>query len=241
MRSIESVVMAQSRHDRYSLAALLLSAGLLGGCSGVPTSPPASEVTAPEGMVYVQAGEFLTGSKDFEADPDVGALRTVAIGAFFIDRTEVSNAEVKKVWPEHSIFPGQEEMPATELSWNQTVDILARMGKRLPTSLEWEKAARGTDGRTFPWGNDADFEGRAHVGTPKEHTSCAWGDLVAVTSNPKGASPYGLLNTVGNAFEWVADPPTEQRPYHIIRGGAFGYPPLNNRLDTVTYEQPGAT
>lgn len=198
-------------------------------------------------MVYVPGGEFLTGSEKYASDPDIGPLRKVYVGPFFIDKTEVSNAEVKKVWPEHKIFPGQSNMPATELSWNQTVEVLSRMGKRLPTSLEWEKAARGEDGRTYPWGNEAVFAGRAHVGKPQEHKehedhqSCSWGQMKEVTSNRLGASPYGLLNTVGNAFEWVGDPPTEQRPYHLIRGGAFGYPEHHNRLDTVTLEQPGST
>lgn len=193
-------------------------------------------------MAYVPGGEFLTGSEKYAGDPDIGPLRTVYVGPFYIDKTEVSNAEVKRVYPQHKVFPGQENMPATELSWNLTVDVLSRMGKRLPSSLEWEKATRGEDGRTYPWGNEAVFEGRAHVGKPKkDHTSCAFGEMMAVDANPAGASPYGLLNAVGNAFEWVGDPPTSQRPYHVIRGGAFGYPEHHNRLDTVTFEQPGAT
>jgi formylglycine-generating enzyme required for sulfatase activity len=200
-------------------------------------------------MAYVPAGEFLTGSEKNSFEPDIGPLRKVYVGPFYIDKTEVSNAQVKKVWPEHVVMPGQGDKPATALSFNQTVDVLSRMGKRLPSSLEWEKASRGEDGRIYPWGNQPDFAGRAHVGKPgahpghgeKGHTSCSWGELMAVASNPGGASPYGLLNTVGNAFEWVGDEPTAQRPFHMIRGGAFGYPDHYNRLDSVTYEQPGAT
>jgi iron(II)-dependent oxidoreductase len=195
-------------------------------------------------MVYVPGGEFTTGSEKNAFEPDIGPLRKVYVGPFFIDKTEVSNAEVKKVWPEHRVLPGQANKPATALSFNQTVDVLSRMGKRLPTSMEWEKAARGEDGRTYPWGNEAKFANRAHVGKPQDHkghTACGWGELMAVDSYPEGASPYGLLNTVGNAFEWVGDQPTSQRPYHMIRGGAFGYPEHYNRLDSVTYEQPGAT
>lgn len=192
-------------------------------------------------MVYVPAGEFLTGSEEFHSDPSVGPLRTVTIPAFFIDKTEVSNAEVKKVWPEHSFPEGQENHPATGLSWEQSVDVLAKMGKRLPSQLEWEKAARGTDGRIYPWGSEPEFEGRAHVGTPREQPSCGWGVLVEVTANPEGASPYGLLNTLGNAWEWVCDPPTRNRPYHLIKGGAYGYSIQYQRLDNVSFEQPGAT
>lgn len=199
------------------------------------------------GMVYIPGGEFLTGSEKDSFEPDIGPLRTEFVGPFFIDKTEVSNAAVKAVWPQFTVVKGQEDRPATALSFNETVDVLSRMGKRLPTSLEWEKAARGTDGRIYPWGNEAKFEGRAHVGKPgthkehKDHKACGWGELMPVGSYPEGASPYGLLNTVGNAFEWVGDPPTSSRPYHMIRGGAYGYPNHYSRLDSVTYEQPGAT
>lgn len=192
-------------------------------------------------MVYVPAGRFITGSEEFAQDPSVGPLREVSLPAFYIDKTEVSNAQVKAVWPQHTFGPGEENLPATGLSWEETNRVLDLMGKRLPTALEWEKAARGTDGRIYPWGSEASFEGRAHVGTPREHPGCGWGTLLAVDSNPEGASPYGLLNTLGNAWEWVSDPPTKNQPYHSIKGGAFGYPRQYQRLDNVSFEQPGAT
>lgn len=192
-------------------------------------------------MAYIPGGEFFTGSTDLASDPSVGPLRKVSIPAFFIDKTEMSNAEVKKLKPQHSFPPGAENQPATALSWNEAVEVLALANKRLPSSLEWEKAARGTDGRIYPWGNEAEFEGRAHIGTPRENTSCGWGHLMDVTANEAGKSPFGLLNTVGNAWEWVSDEPTKQRPYHSIKGGAYGYPSHYNRLDNVTFEQPGAT
>jgi formylglycine-generating enzyme required for sulfatase activity len=234
---------------RFHLAwAPLLAAPLLAlACAGGGVAPPASEVVAPEGMVFIPGGVFTTGSDQNAFEPDIGPLRKEYVGPFFIDRTEVSNAAVKQVWPQHRVPPGQADRPATALSFNQTVEVLSRMGKRLPSSLEWEKAARGEDGRIYPWGNDPNFEGRAHVGRPgqqPEHQAgqaCGWGELMPVTAFPEGASPYGLINTVGNAFEWVADAPTRRRPYHMIRGGAYGYPTHYNRLDSVTYEQPGAT
>jgi formylglycine-generating enzyme required for sulfatase activity len=192
-------------------------------------------------MVYIPGGTFLTGSEELASDPTVGPLKKVSIPAFYIDRTEMSNAQVLAVWPEHTFPEGLENHPATGLSYEQTVEVLARAGKRLPTGLEWEKAARGTDGRIYPWGNEAEFENRAHVGTPREDSTCGWGQLVEVTALEEGAGPYGLLNTLGNAWEWVADPPTSTRPYHSIKGGAYGYPAHNNRLDSVSFEQPGAT
>lgn len=219
----------------------LLLVSLAAGCATNYISPPASEVTPPPGMAYVQAGEFITGSEELSSDPSVGPLRKVSLPAFYIDKTEVSNAQVKAVLPEFKFRDGEDDLPATGLSWNQSVEVLAKMGKRLPSSLEWEKASRGTDGRIYPWGSAPSFEGRAHVGTPREHPSCGWGHLVAVSSNPDGASPYGLLNTLGNAWEWVSDPPTSKRPYHMIKGGAYGYPAQYQRLDNVSFEQPGAT
>ena len=192
-------------------------------------------------MAYIPAGEFQTGSSELSGDPDVGPLRTVSIPAFYIDKTEMSNAQVQALWPEHTFAAGLENHPAIGLSWDRAVEVLARAGKRLPTGLEWEKAARGTDGRIFPWGNEAEFTNRAHVGTPRENPSCGWGELREVTAFTEGASPYGLLNTLGNAWEWISDEPTTARPYHSIKGGAYGYSRQYIRLDNVSYEQPGAT
>ena len=221
---------------------------LVSGCAEqAEQGPPVESVTPPTGMAYVPGGTFLTGSDTFASDPDVGPLREARVAAFFIDKTEVSNAEVKAVWPEHSFPKGEEAHPATGLDWDTAQAVLSKMGKRLPTALEWELASRGRDGRVYPWGNDSDSSGKAHVGRPdsseaaKGHKVCAFGQLLPVDSYPDGASPFGLLNTVGNAWEWVSDPPTEQRPYHLIKGGAYGYRDRHNRLDTVSYEQPGTT
>lgn len=194
-------------------------------------------------MAYVPGGTFLTGSEDYATDPDVGPIRPTEIGPFFIDKTEVSNAQVQRVWPQHHYPPGEEDHPATGLDWETAKLVLAKMDKRLPTAQEWELASRGHDGRPFPWGTDPNMEGKAHVGRPSPEApkACAFGQLLPVDSYPEGASPYGLLNTVGNAWEWVSDAPTKQRPYHLIKGGAYGYRERHNRLDTVSYEQPGTT
>ncbi len=217
---------------------------LLGGCSLSDSLQP-PETAPPPGMVTIPGGSFLTGSEEFPGDPDVGQLRTAEVRAFYIDVTEVSNAEVLAVWPEHTYPEGEDHKPATGLAFEQVVEVLSRMDKRLPSKLEWEKAARGEDGRIFPWGNEPVYENRAHVGVPNSkdwgEDACPWGQMVEVTANAAGASPYGLLNTVGNAWEFVGDPPTKTRPYHMIKGGAYGYRPQYNRLDTVSYEQPGVT
>jgi formylglycine-generating enzyme required for sulfatase activity len=92
---------------------------------------------------------------------------------------------------------GFENHPVIENSWFGAVAYCEWSGKRLPTEAEWEKSARGTDGRKFPWGNDPPDRTRAHF-------SAGWNDFRPVGSFPKGASPYGVLDLAGNGWEWVS-------------------------------------
>ena len=157
-------------------------------------------------MVYVPAGEFLMGSTDDdpEAEDNEKPQHTVYLDAFWIDKTEVTNAQYRECveagaceepgcWDDDNFnTPNQ---PVVCVSWHDAQDYAVWVGGRLPTEAEWERAARGTDGRTYPWGNGAPDCSRAN------YSDCE-NRIAPVGSFPAGASPYGALDMVGNVFEW---------------------------------------
>lgn len=175
---------------------------------------------APEGMVVVPAGEFWMGTNDENAAADERPLRWVFLRSFYIDAHEVTNREYKKVIPTHTYANGRDDYSATHILKHEAEAYARAVGKRLPTNAEWEKAARGTDARRYPWGNEF-IPGRSNIGLNEE--------LKPVDSFPEGNSPYGCADMAGNAWEWVSD--TYRDPKHglgeravrgIIRGGAHG-------------------
>lgn len=173
-------------------------------------------------MVRVAGGVFLMGSNDGPADER--PQHAIEVADFLIDRLPVTNAQFARFlevrghqgpgkqrwfdiedsdarihrrdgrWRAH---PGFENHPVVEASWFGALAYCTWLGKRLPTEAQWEKAARGTDGRRFPWGNEPPDRARAHFGG-------GWNDLRPVGSFPKGASPYGALDMAGNGWEWVS-------------------------------------
>jgi formylglycine-generating enzyme required for sulfatase activity len=176
-------------------------------------------------MVLVPAGDFLFGEKKQKR----------ALPAFYIDKTEVTNRAYAQFCKERS-YPlppdFRADLPDYPVVNIRIVDAQAYAKwaqKRLPNTEEWEKAARGTDGRIYPWGNEID-EKRANVSSTS---------LQPVNSFPAGASPYGALNMTGNALEFIDElkapspqalesfarvlnpPPTAQDPWYIIKGGAY--------------------
>jgi formylglycine-generating enzyme required for sulfatase activity len=201
-------------------------------------------------MLLVPAGEFTMGlAEEAGGLPDERPERRVYVSAFWIDRLEVTNRAYAgfvsatghpvpanqnpavTLWEHGLPLPGTEEHPVVNVSWLDAEGYCRWAGKRLPTEAEWEKAARGPDGRRYPWGNDWDLtkanSASYWAGRTVEFQSGAdweafWikGDGARVSREkglkgevltlpvgtfPEAASPYGALDMAGNAAEWVAD------------------------------------
>jgi formylglycine-generating enzyme required for sulfatase activity len=180
-----------------------------------------SKISPQDGMVmfYVPAGEFEMGYADGKADEK--PVHTVYLDAFWIDQTEITNGKYlmcvaagacnQPVQGAHTALrvdsstrdfyygnPEYNEYPVAYANRTQAEEYCRWAGRRLPTEAEWENAARGTDGRLYPWGNE-----------PPNETLLNYdgnlGDTTKVGSYPAGASPYGALDMAGNMWEWTAD------------------------------------
>ncbi len=202
---------------------------------GIAETPAAAQlaptISTPSGnMVLVAAGQFLFGEKK----------EPVSLPAFYIDKTEVTNrayAEFAKA-AGHKLPDGFDtehpDFPVVNVSILDAQAFAKWAEKRLPTAREWEKAARGADGRLYPWGNQQDLA-RANVGTKQIRPVS---DLVA------GASPFGAVNMIGNVWELVdqlstpsaqavatfgkllTPAPGPDEPWYTIRGESFQEPQL---------------
>ena len=181
---------------------------LFGSCA------PQSQVRATDGMpmVRIPAGSFVMGS-DTGNQNHVPAHR-IFLATYWIDQHEVTNRQYAACveagacdppWAFDSetrtVYYKAEEFanyPIQATTWRQADEYCAWAGGRLPTEAEWEKAARGTDQRTYAWGEGAPDCGKANF------DRCV-GDTDAVDANPAGASPYEVVGMAGNVWEWTAD------------------------------------
>jgi formylglycine-generating enzyme required for sulfatase activity len=190
--------------------AVFLSAALAAG-EGETASPSPREIRGADGapMVLVPKGEFIMGSPQgtYIFGDNETPQRRVHLEAFYIDKFEVTNARFRKILTPSQGYMGtfnRDDQPVVGVSWFQANAYCTRVGKRLPTEAEWEKAARGTDGRSYPWGNQPASCDLAVMGGPIP--SCSRGYATwEVGSRPLGASPYGAMDMAGNVTEWVAD------------------------------------
>lgn len=218
-----------------------------------PGQAVAERSRTPAGMVYVPAGAFLMGSNDGDADDDVKPRHSVDLAAYYIDRTEVTNAEFRRFRPDRLFPPGEGERPATNVTCAEAEAYARWAGKRLPTEAEWEKAARGTDGRRYPWGNEWDpgrvaprarrkpDRKRLRFGGASAGCAAGYTRVQPVGSRPAGASPYGCLDMAGNAWEWVQGFYSGNREQRVLRGGAVGYGERSCRTYARAIEGSGAT
>ncbi|MBM3235344.1 formylglycine-generating enzyme family protein [Candidatus Poribacteria bacterium] len=220
-----------------------------------PSLPSATIINPVDGaeMILIPAGEFIMGTSDEQIEEllrqfpdwnrewfaDEQPQHSVIVDGFYIDKYLVTNAQFEQFvkatgykaegdwWKCYT--QGKEYHPVVTVSWNDANAYCNWAGKRLPTEAEWEKAARGTDGRIWPWGNAWDkSKCNSRDGGP--------GTTTPVGSYPAGASPYGVMDTAGNVWEWCADWYDEkyytsapnrnpQGPsvgtYRVLRGGSW--------------------
>lgn len=211
--------------------------------------------------VLVPAGEFIRGCtsdvNNGKCDGDAKPLNAIYVDAFYIDKTEVTNAQYEECVTAGACSapissnsetrksyygnPEYANYPVLRVDWKRAAAYCQWAGKRLPTEAEWEKAARGTDKRLYPWGNTEPtcaMINFARIDAEGNFIPCV-GDTVAVGSYPQNASPYGALDMVGNVREWVNDLYEKEyygdTPYynpqgpswtikgeHLVRGGSWG-------------------
>lgn len=216
---------ARARDDSTREAALIDQAQLRMTLQDSPclTEPLHGHFHRHLGMVRVPAGVFTMGC-DAERHPECQSeerpARRVELPQYYIDRTEVTRSayadcvDADACAPVSAAVGASANAPVTDISHGEARAYCQWRGRDLPSEAEWEKAARGTDGRRYPWGDDppncdlARYDGCGE--TP-----------MSVGSFPAGASPYGVLDMAGSAAEWVAGYYTAQDRQRIVRDDAF--------------------
>ena len=207
-------------------------------------------------MVAIPAGEFIMGTDAVDeanlaaehgiVKPwfvDEGPAHRVYLPLYYIDQYEVTNAEYAAFlkesgqappphWKEGTYAPGDDTYPVVMVRWDEAQAYCRAKGGRLPSEAEWEKAARGTNGDIYPWGNTFDVQ-KANIGGFS-------GGLRPVGSYKAGKSPFNVYDMIGNVWEWTADwyqpyPGSTYKsdrfgkPLKVIRGNSWSslghYPP----------------
>lgn len=228
----------------------------------------ASEITGKDGapMVLVPAGEFMMGSRqdDKTSKNDERPFHSVYLDAYYIDQYEVTTTGyakfmqvTKRIAPEHwseDILKQHGRKPVVGVDWMDAAAYCAWAGKRLPTEAEWEKAARGTDKRLYPWGSEAPTRQRANYNSLRFDFK-DYGALTDVGSFEQGKSPYGAYDMAGNVYEWSADwydenyygkslPRNPEGPsngeFRVLRGGAWDSVPVYVRSTYRYWAAPTA-
>ncbi|MGV8119091.1 MAG: SUMF1/EgtB/PvdO family nonheme iron enzyme [Candidatus Xenobiia bacterium LiM19] len=207
------------------------------GASPAPSLPPTmTNPTDGADMILIPAGEFLMGSPAGTGRDDERPQHKVYLDAFYICKYQVTNGQFARFveetgykpagnWKEYAKW-GRETHPVVNVTWNDAAAYCNWAGGKLPTEAQWERAARGTDGRIYPWGNEWDAS-RCNSNSS---------GTIPVGSFPSGASPCGCMDMAGNVWEWCSDwygedyygnSPSRNpggpgsRNYRVLRGGSW--------------------
>jgi formylglycine-generating enzyme required for sulfatase activity len=224
-----------------------------------PTEETTTEsISIVDGMpqIHIPAGKFHMGGMDVRRAPDETPDHDVQMDAYWMDQLEVTNAMFalcvsaggctppqsfkSQRRPEYFDNPEFKDYPVIYVTWGQAKTYCEWAGRRLPTEAEWERAGRGEDFRTFPWGEDK-------VDGLRANFNMLVGDTSRVGTYPLGASPFGVLDMAGNVAEWVNDyygfnyyrsgdnlnpkgPETSGSFNRVVRGGSLGDAEINIRV-----------
>ena len=231
----------------------------------VPIEPTRPSPQTPEGMVLIPGGKFhfkVSGVEIEGDDPGVDFQyawedfphrhheREMEVPPFYLDKYPVTNAQFKrfldasgyrpkddynylKDWKDGTYPAGWEKRPVTWVSLEDARAYAAWAGKRLPHEWEWQVAAQGTDGRPYPWGREPDARA-----IPKPENGRELRGPTDVDAYPRGASPLGVMDLVGNVWQWTDEYVDEHTRTAVLRGGSYYRPsgsgwyfPQNTRLD----------
>jgi len=218
----------------------------------VPIAGTKSPSASPDGMVRISAGNFVFKVQGIEIEgyDDIGVdvqypwedsprrfhEHPMQVKSFWIDTYPVTNAQFKKFldstlyhplddrnflrdWKDGSFPAGWDNKPVTWVSLEDARAYAAWAGKRLPHEWEWQYAAQGSDGRVYPWGNDWNASG---VPVPDKNRTMRGPD--AVDAHPQGKSPFGVMDLVGNVWQWTEEFTDEHTRSAILRGGEYYQP-----------------
>jgi formylglycine-generating enzyme required for sulfatase activity len=214
--------------------------------------------TCPAGFVRIPSGTFMMGSLDTEGKADEHPRHSMTVTGFCMQKLEVTVTEYEACVTSGTCtqadtansqcnanhITDRPHHPINCINWLQAITYCQSLGARLPTEVEWEYAARGSDGRKYPWGNtppngrltnacdDMCVAYAKTMATPEYKTglftgSDGFAETAVVGSYPRGVSPFGVLDMAGNVFEWTSSPyctyPTHSctSNYRMYRGGGW--------------------
>ena len=197
-------------------------------------------------MALVPAGEFFMGSTQGGANSRKTQQRVrVFLDAFYMDKFEVTigmyakflkatDVDAPPEWNTMNL-PKNQRRPVGNVNWSDASGYCGWAGKRLPTDPEWEKAARGTDERIYPWGNDLPTNFHANFG--KSNSGGDYTEKVSPVGTMKdGKSPYGIYDMAGNVWEWTSS--WFDKRFRVVRGGSWWNDPSQLRTDNYRGYDP---